>query len=455
MKIKTRIGAMLLAGLLIFSFAGCSSQEPVSESSVSNTGENSSSSAQEEPSGDIPTIRFASRYAASDPAGKIMYDYIDEWAQENKDKINLVHETVVGDELRTKIAADIAADNLPDIFDYWGGPAYTPAFVDADLIVSMDEYFEKSEVTKAEDYDQSFFSRTTYKGVKCVLPGEDWLNAWIANKEIFDKFDLEIPTTYDELLEASEVLIANNIYPLAFGSKGGNPSHLVAAEIYNQFENGTTELSELTETANIDSDNMRKTLDLITEWREKGLVPRDLTATGDWGPYTAVYDEGRAAIMNVYTWQLPNLSQETADKSVIIDPIQMPGCVIDVTNFCQSGGTYGTMASKKSWNDPSKQEAMILFLDFLSSEDYATVRFNALGNIPPRIFDLDTSSTTTPLMKEIIATQSEKANRGSNFQRMPGTSAFATFQSALDEFVVGGITSEELISKVDKALKEG
>lgn len=416
--------------------------------------EKSGSVASEKVNGDVPTIRYVTRFAESDPSSKPMYDLIEQWGEENKDIINLVHETQVGDELRTKVTADIAAGNLPDVFDFWGGPSYTPQFVDSDLIISMDEYFEKSEVTSADDYDASFFDRTTYKGVKCVLPGEDWLNAWVANKEIFDDLGLEIPTTYEELLEISPTLLENGIYPLAMGSKGGNPSHLVAAEIYNQFDGGTKELSELTETANIDTDNMSAMFNLMTEWREQGLIPEDLVATGDWGPYTALYDEGKAAIEIMFTWQLPSLSQETADKSVIIDPIQMPGCSIDVTNFCQSGGTYGTMISKASWNDPAKQKAIIALMDFISSDEFASVRFNSLGNIPPKKFDLDTSKTTTPLMSAIIATQSSKTDRGANFQRMPGSTAFSAYQSALDEFCVGGITAEELIADVQEELDE-
>ena len=93
-------------------------------------------------------------------------------------------------------------------------------------------------------------------------------------------------------------------------------------------------------------------------------------------------------------------------------------------------------------------------MDFISSDEFASVRFNSLGNIPPKKFDLDTSKTTTPLMSAIIATQSSKTDRGANFQRMPGSTAFSAYQSALDEFCVGGITAEELIADVQEELDE-
>jgi raffinose/stachyose/melibiose transport system substrate-binding protein len=407
--------------------------------------------------GAVPTIRYLTQYAPSDPVAKKVYDYIAKWGEANKDKMNLVQETIVGDDLMTKVHSQIASDSLADMFNFWGTPGYTTAIVNAGLLLSMDEYWKESKVNKESDFDRGFVERCTVNGVKTTMPSEGWVSFWIANKTLFDKYNLKIPTTLDELVAVGKVFNQHDIVPFDYGSKGGNPSHLVAAELFNQLKGGTEEFRNLTKNGTIDTPNMKRTLQTLDFMRENNLIPKDTMSTGDWGPYMTLYNERKAAILQGFTWMLQSMLPEIANESVLIDPIKMPGCAIDVSKFVQSCGDYGTLINKRSWNDPSKHAALLALADFVGSAQFSEYKFFATGQVPARkVPGIDYSKSMIPLEGRVLARQMPKMNMlvGLNFSSMPGTKAFSDFHYALDEFSTGSMTAKELIDKIDATMVE-
>ncbi len=71
----------------------------------------------------IIKIRYAHGFGPGTPGGDVAIKYLNEFAEENKDWLDLAQEVVVGDEMKSKIRIDIAGNNLPDMFNYWGTPS--------------------------------------------------------------------------------------------------------------------------------------------------------------------------------------------------------------------------------------------------------------------------------------------------------------------------------------------
>ena len=68
---------------------------------------------------EIPTIRFAHQDTASSEGMQVIVDTLDDYIASVADKYIVEQEVVAGDDLKTKIATDMASDNLPDIMWYW------------------------------------------------------------------------------------------------------------------------------------------------------------------------------------------------------------------------------------------------------------------------------------------------------------------------------------------------
>lgn len=104
-----------------------------------------------------------------------------------------------------------------------------------------------------------------------------------------------------------------------------------------------------------------------------------------------------------WTWQIPNMSEEMAEKTVIIDAPKMPGGTRDTSNFTRAGGDMGYMISKSAWEDPQKHDAIITLMDYLYSTDLQESALYNGGTIPARMdVEIDESKVTVPMLSEII-----------------------------------------------------
>ena len=160
------------------------------------------------------TIRFAHGWAPSGDTA-VGAKFVTDFAQSHKDSINLVEEVVAGDEMLTKIKVDIAGDNLPDAWMYWGSMADSGNLIKSGLLADMGEYFEESQKVNQSDYPDAMFDSFRFNGKIYGIPTESYVGFWFCNKELFEKYNLEYPTTYEELLAVSKVFNENGIVPLA------------------------------------------------------------------------------------------------------------------------------------------------------------------------------------------------------------------------------------------------
>ena len=65
----------------------------------------------------------------------------------------------------------------------------------------------------------------TIEGKKYGFPVEAFKGFFLANKTLFEKYNLKYSKTYAELNDVAKVFNQNGIVPINVGSKGGNPGH--------------------------------------------------------------------------------------------------------------------------------------------------------------------------------------------------------------------------------------
>lgn len=456
---KTKVLTLLVVLVMLMSlFTACgqtTGQEPSSKDTGGSKDTTSSGNdSQGTSSSELPTIRYRHWYTEADPSNKKIYDFIQQWADKNKDKINLVQEISIGDESKVTLYIDISSGTVPDAFNMWGNPVTAIPIVDSDTIIDIGEYCAVG-ANKLEDYDQGTLNRTRIKGVQTVIPLEGWSSYWFANKELFDKYNLEIPKTWDELMEVGRVFKENGIITFSMGSKLGTPTYEVFAEFYNQLPGAVEDLQNLSK-FQLNDANWQILLKRMAEMRDAGLWPEDTVGAGDWGAYLALFNQGKAAILQGYTWMLKDFNPDMVDKTVKISPIKMPECVLDVDNYQRSGCDYGMMINKDSWNDSAKRDQLIALADFIGSEEFLVNKFYANGEVPPRnTYTVDWSRMSVPMMDVVIKDKLE--NRpigGENFMWFPGGNVRNALNDAFDGFTAGTKTADEVISMLKEALEE-
>lgn len=456
---KRLAGVVLCAAMAGNLLTGCSSsgdsgqkKEETNSAAVESQAKQTESPSGKQPAG-VPEIRLVSWLTPSDPKTKPVYDAITEFAEAHKSEFTLEHENILGDELKAKIKTDVASNTVPDVFLYWGSGGNSAMLLDADVIIPFDEYLEASTEIKRELFPQESFQRTSAGGTLATITNGLEYGVWFCNQELFDQYQLELPKTLDDMMEAGKVFYENGIVPFAMGSKGGNPAHEFVAEILGQMPDCQEDFRIINEEYTVDTPNIRKTLEIIESMRENYLFPADTISIGDWNQHFAMYNEGKAAMIYAWTWQLSNMSQEMADKTVIIPAPVMPGGTRDTTNFARSGGDMGYVISRNAWEDPAKREAIITLVDYLYSKEIQELVLYSGGGIPSRLdTDVDPSRVATPKLAEVINFAKGKESCPNLPQACPKTECWTDFADGIDELMAGISTPDQVIENINRSL---
>jgi len=394
-------------------------------------------------------IRFAHTWGGSDIKSEVFQGLLTQF-QEEHPNIKIVEEVAAGDELRTKIKVDLASNNLPDVFTYWGGGVAKP-LADYNKLLNIEEYLELSETLNREDISDAAWQFYTYDNEAYGIPVEGYISAFIVNKKMFKEYNLQYPETQEDLLEVAEVFNDNGIVPLAVGSKGGNPSHFYLSELYNQLPGGTEEIENIANTQQFATDNALKVVEAINEQRLAGVFPEDTIANGDWSPSFELYNNERAAMVYTYPWMLGLMNEELIENSEVVPLPRLEGAAKDPSEIIQSSAVFGYVVNRESFQDPAKQEALVTFLDFLTSKELFS-DIAETGMVPTRDVSIDMDKVN-PMMRKVYNYSEGLEKVPAHFNTILENAAFVDFQQALDELFAGILSPEEFVNKVQKSFE--
>lgn len=152
-------------------------------------------------------------------------DYLHDWMQENiklyKEKNSNVSFEVIAntccDNYLTVVTTEMAANNVPDIFQGWTLERMRP-FAEAGRLYDMSEAINADAEWKS-NLSEDALKGTTFNDKVYGLPLAQDAEVIYYNKEVFAKYGLSVPQTYDDFLNIIEVLAKNGVTPMTVPNK--------------------------------------------------------------------------------------------------------------------------------------------------------------------------------------------------------------------------------------------
>lgn len=395
------------------------------------------------------TIKFATNWGPGDAK----YDYFEplfnEYAASVKDTADVQIETLSTIDYKTKVKVEMASGELPDVFTWWGG-ALMKDMVDAGLLLNADEYFAASDTVKRDQFVDGAFGLYTMGDTAYGIPLEGTRSLFLANRELFEKYGLAYPKTYEELKAVNEVFKANGIITLAIGSNAGEPSGFFFSELYSQFEGAQEELADMSTGMKFNTENALKTAEALADMRDLGMFPEDTVANGGWSASLQLFVDGKAAMTYTYPWMFDFIPEEMQEKSELIPVPMLDGAANNPADFVSGFTVYGFCVNKASFNDPAKRDAIISLCDFLASDEL-TKALTQSGMVPDKNVEIDLSNAKT-IMKKMLEYCDGKKLSSVHYTVIPDNAALNLFHSGLDELFVGALTPAEYVDKVQAEL---
>jgi len=264
--------------------------------------------------------------------------------------------------LKTKVATG----DVPDIFVLWPGER-TERYVDIGACMDLTDkpYMQRIEDRAKED--------SAYQGKVWSLPLCGLYQGVFYNKTIFAKYDLEVPTTWQEFQQVCQILLDNGEEPIVIaGEELGAPYNFLrpamSTLVYPRkpdfdegLRNGTARFSdpEIVEILEMFQDLLEKGY-ITSENRNRTLAEAQMDFAAGTG---AMYLKG--------SWELPNLLALNPKLDLGYFPLPVAEREADLFATCYT--EYGIAINKNT----QYPEACDLYLEFLLREDIYQKFINA------------------------------------------------------------------------------
>ena len=161
-------------------------------------------------------------FAGDDLRAKAVRAQIDKF-EKNHPEVELDKQAIPVDGFRQRLKTVAAANEMPDVFFSYSG-SFTEEFYDGDLIQPITDLWEEKKEW-AEKFLPGSKEIFTYDGEIYSAPVAMSATSFLYyNRELFEKYDVKVPTTWDELMTAVKVFNENGITPISLGNKAAWPA---------------------------------------------------------------------------------------------------------------------------------------------------------------------------------------------------------------------------------------
>lgn len=373
----------------------------------------------------------------TDPNSVIIKEAVALYNEKYKDTAELSIEFTEQEQFKTKIATLMAANDAPDIFNTWAAGFLKP-FVESGKVYSISEALDKDPEWKNR-FVGGIFGGFTFDGKIYAAPNTQTVVCLFYNKEIFDKYGLTEPATFEDLKNICKTLNDNGVTPFALGNKapwvGAMYAELIAnriggSEPFNKVADGS---GTWLDPSFIEAGN--KMYELV----QLKAFPEGFNAL-DNDPSREDFLNGKAAMHIMGSWAI---QQVTYDGSPLAGKV-------DVCKFPAIEGGKGDPNAWLGQPDQSfaiganckDKEAAVNFLKIMS-EPETQLKFAEAGNLLATTAQLDPSKAN-PVATKVAELQKDMTDFFLFYDVALGSTIGNEFNNAIQAITAGTAPEEAL-----------
>jgi raffinose/stachyose/melibiose transport system substrate-binding protein len=254
----------------------------------------------------------------------------------------------------------------PDILTLRGG-AGIEKYAEPGQIVALDD-----QVPGLKDFSEGTLSQVDLDGEVFAVPFAVQTSQFFYNKEIFDKYNLSEPKTWDDLVQIMKTLKEEGVTPMSVSGREGWALNLIADSV------GATHLGDEWVKGLIDGQNKYSDpefVDVLTRINDLKQYFQDGFMAAGYQDMQTAFAQGQTAIIMDGIWGVKALMEQNPDLKMgsFMSPPETEGEPEGIYAFVDGG--YGLNAESKN------QEAAIEVLKFAATEDFGQFYTDTFGEI--------------------------------------------------------------------------
>lgn len=400
-KRAMKLTALLLTAVMSASLlAGCGGSDSKDE------GGGDSGQSTEKTSGGDNEIVFWN--IGTEEVDKNIYDKaIDLYNSTTETDYKVTSVPVQNDTYKEKLVIAMSSGECPDMYTSWsGGPMNE--YIDSGYAKPITDLFNKSELPNR--LMEASVAQATYKDDIYAVP---FINVSLSgifyNKELFKKYNIEVPTTVQEMEKACDVLLENGITPFALANSAKWTGSMYFMNLAARKGGLEPFAAAVDGSGTFEDECFIYAGDKIREWSEKGYFPEGVNSLSeDDGQARQMLYQETAAMDLIGSWYTGLIQQDSPEFYEKIGWFPFPGLEGSDADPSIMIGTIGD--NFISFNCEGDKLAAAFECATKFSEDEVVDFMVESGKIPP-IKGVE-DKLTDPITKQII----DAANSASSTQ---------------------------------------
>ncbi|WP_246238169.1 extracellular solute-binding protein [Alkalicoccus luteus] len=301
MKKKSFLSLMALstAGLIALSACGADESEDAASADENNNGGDTNEAAEQEE----VTLDFMHLWpqGSSPDHYRIVTEIIEEF-EEMHPHVTVEMEVLENEQYKNKLQVVSSSNQLPDVGMTWPAGFLEP-YVNGDLFAPLDDALEEDNMR--DDFVAGTIEAYSVDDEAYALPLELNIAPVFYNQAIFDEYGVEVPETYDDLIEVIDTLSEGGMTPIALGNRDRWTGSLWYMYLADRIGGSEALNSAIDRSGSFTDERLVEAADRIQE-----MVDHDAFISGFNGlsdqEAKAEFMNGNAAMYLIGSWDLPN-----------------------------------------------------------------------------------------------------------------------------------------------------
>lgn len=415
---------------------GDTAETPAEEGAEEAPAEEESSS--EESSGEVITLRMQNIWCGADSKTEGWTAIVNGFNEEYAGKYEVILEDQADyDAYVEKMRTLISSGDTPDLFTFKADVRNTYASTGNLMDLTGAVYGTDVEGR----YDASVLEDAKYEdGGLYALPYETAIIPLMYNTKLFEAAGAAIPTSYDELYEAGDLLRESGVYPIA-QSTGSAAwfsmlyysyclASVMGADIYD-YAYDSPEWIEATELYTT-----------LTAHSQDDTVGSDTSVTN------GHFFNERAAIYCNGTWIVGRIESEGVEG--LADSIEVGGTL---SYNGENGGGYMSIVQAyigaAATDDPARQEAVKAFIEYVTRPEEVLPMCQSSGSL--FAVNIDTTQLEPGLQTDIMEAASGATFLFDHIQDMMPSTVWSAYQTNVDALLLGEMSAEDFCAALQAA----
>lgn len=329
---------------------------------------------------------------------------------EGKIKINLVQIGNDASETEQKFQMAASGGNLPDLMIMNCGKEFSD-YIDAGYFCNMSDYLNNEEFVSRFAADaltlqgNGQYSESTMYGI----PTEADVQGWFYNTALFEQCGLELPKTFDDMLNCIAVFKENDIIPLMHGALDQWPlwgywpwfsslGFTMEEDYWTDFVENDLKVA--------DCESLRKVFEYMQQLQEAGAYPENVANLNN-TQAQELFMSGGAAMYCGGDWMGTAMDECAIAEDIYFDcGPQFADSIYDQTVAMRPYSFVFAFGASLN-EDEAKKEAVATFMDWWYSEDVVVESMKVTGATPVTIL------SDTSVLDELGPVSSQIANQAS------------------------------------------